>query len=199
MQSSCYFPTRQRRGGGQRNISVLEGDVVITEILNVPISTSSLEANASFALQTFDSQKNHLVPSSVSEVTNEVIVMAQAVQNTTQAMESITGHEKPNNSGEEPVYVLKTKSGVTKIPKCSKCNKAFSLRSTLSKHLQCHTNETNSTQFNKMHSSPVKLTTPMKTHRTPSKKEKNILCPGCAKRFHIHSKLKVHLRTHTRE
>ena len=139
------FSNQAEEEGGQRNISVLEGDVVITEILNVPISISSLEANASFALQTFDSQTNHLVPSSVSEVTNEVIVMAQAVQNTTQAMESITGHEKPNNSGEEPVYVLKTKSGVTKIPKCSKCNKAFSLRSTLSKHLQCHTNETNCT------------------------------------------------------
>ena len=92
MKSSCYLPNRRRkRGGGGAGKHICgEGGMVITEMLNVPMSTSSLEANTSAALQALDSQINHLVSSSVSEVTNEVIVMEQAVQNITQAMESIT-------------------------------------------------------------------------------------------------------------
>ena len=109
-------PNQAKKEGNQAEIYVVKSDVVITEMLNVPMTTSSLEANTSAPLQAHDSQTNHLVSSSVTEVTNEVIVMAQAVHNTTQAMESITQDQKPNNGAEEPVYVSKTKSGVTKNP-----------------------------------------------------------------------------------
>ena len=190
------FSSQAKKDKERGKTYVMESDVVITEMLNVPMPTSSLEANASAAVQPLDSQTNHLVSSSVSEVTDKLIVMTQAVQNTTQAMELIIEDEKPIYSAEEPVHVLKTKYEVPINHKCSKCNKVFSLRSTLRKHLQCHVNETNRTQLNKISSSPVKYSAHTKTLRTPSKKAKNILCPECGKGFHIHSKLKVHLCTH---
>ena len=192
-------PNQAKKEGNQAEIYVVKSDVVITEMLNVPMTTSSLEANTSAPLQAHDSQTNHLVSPSVTEVTNEVIVMAQAVHNTTQAMESITDDEKPKNGAEEPVYVSKTKSGVPKIHESSKCHKAFSLGSTLCKHHQCHTNETKCTKFSKTCSSPVQLKTHRNTRRAPFKKVKNIFFPQCDKGFHIHSKLKEHMRTHTGE
>ena len=205
--------------GEQGEMSVVEDDAVVTtEVVTVPMSTSSLAADAAAALQALASQTSdmtapeaiahiqqvlqvpyHVVSSLVSEVAHEVIVMAQAVQNTTQAMESMIEDEQPNDSAEETVDVLKTKSGVPKIHKCPECNKAFSLRSTLSKHLQRHTNETKCTQCSKMFFSPVKLATHIKTHHTPSEKVKDVLCPECGKGFYNHAKLRVHLRTHTGE
>ena len=71
--------------------------------------------------------------------------------------------------------IMKTKSRVPKIHKCCKCKKAFSLHSTLIKHLQRHTNDSKCTQCSKIFFSLVKLATHIKTHHTLSEGVKDIL------------------------
>lgn len=138
----------------------------------------------------------NVVSSLVNEVASEVIIMAQAVQNATQAVESLIDDE---DSGEDLSEIKKTKGGVLKIHKCPECYKGFSLRSTLTKHLQRHTHETKCAQCDKIFFSQVKLATHIRTHHTPSEKVRDVLCPECGKGFYNHAKLRVHMRGHTGE
>ncbi len=195
---------------------VAEGEIVPST------SSSTVDAAAAAALQALASQTSgmstpdaiahlqqmlqvpsHLVSSLVNEVASEVIVMAQAVQNSAQAIESLMDEDQADQgteSGEDGIdEIKKTKSGMLKIHKCPECNKGFSLRSTLTKHLQRHNHETKCTQCDKMFFSPVKLATHVRTHHTTTEKVKDVICPECGKGFYNHAKLRVHMRTHTGE
>ena len=99
-----------------------------TEMMTVPISTSSLKADVAVAHQAFASHTSnmtappkaithiqqlfqipyHVLSSLIHEVIHEVIFIARAVKNTTPAMESMIGDDQPNESSEEMVNMLKT-------------------------------------------------------------------------------------------
>ena len=87
---------------------MLEGDAANTEVMTVSMSILSLEADVAASLQVLASQRGnitipkaiahiqqvlqvlyHVVSSLVSDTAHKVIVMIQAVHNTTQAMEPI--------------------------------------------------------------------------------------------------------------
>ena len=142
---------------------------------------------------------SHVVSSLVNEVASEVIGMAHAVQNATQAVESMMDDNSADPQSSEPVEIKKTKGGMLKIHKCPECHKGFSLRSTLTKHLERHTTETKCPQCDKVFFSKVKLATHIRTHHTPTEKVRDVLCSECGKGFYNHAKLRVHMRSHTGE
>ena len=161
--------------------------------------TSGMSAPDAIAhLQQVLQVPSHVVSSLVNEVASEVIVMAQAVQNATEAVESLMDEEESEDSS-APMDIKKTKGGMLKIHKCPECHKGYSLRSTLTKHLQRHATETKCAQCDKIFFSQVKLATHIRTHHTPVEKSRDAICSECGKGFYSHAKLRVHMRGHTGE
>ena len=142
---------------------------------------------------------HHAVSTLICEVPHKIILSLRAAKNAPPAMELTTEVDRPNNSTEEIVNVMKTKSGLPKIHKCTKCIRTFSRRSSLTKHLKILTSGMKCTLCSKTFYSQVKLANHIKIHHTPSKKVKDVLCPECGKGFDGHTELMLHLRTHTAE
>ena len=124
--------------------SMVEGDAVNTVVVTVPMSTSSLAAGFTAAFQSPASctgnmtapeaianiqqllkDQYYVVSSIIGEAAHEVILIAQSMKNTAQAMESMTEDDQTNDTAEEMVNMWKTKSGLPKIHKCPKCKRRF--------------------------------------------------------------------------
>ncbi|XP_046899815.1 zinc finger protein 391-like [Hypomesus transpacificus] len=108
------------------------------------------------------------------------------LQNRTQNNEALPGDNRPQGS-----HRVKTRH------QCQQCNKTFSLKSSLVRHMRMHTRDIpyQYQHGSKQFAHKLCLVDHVKTHTG----EKSYQCQECRKRFSLKSQLVVHMRTHTGE